>query len=297
MTKQHTCISVADIHGNIVQYEKLKTLVASERFDSVFMCGDLLPKTGGSWHINNKVRTIAMQADFIENYFFSYLVELGKIADVYAIFGNDDFSSNYSMLAQAAIENVHFLNRQVKKMQVYGRDLYVAGYPYVGLTPFYHKDWERWDELPRSLPYKIYRTDGYISREGAHIPVDLYNDTQTIADDIRVLSRLSDPKDTVYIFHEAPFNTPLDQIASDNKYIKNGQLHIGSQAIRRFIKDKHPLLTMHGHIHETFAESGDFCWRNDASVSFTAANDFTSDMLAYIEFTLPNLGLIERKVV
>ena len=54
---------------------------------------------------------------------------------------------------------------------------------------------------------------------------------------------------------------------------------------------------MHGHIHETFAESGDFCWRNDASVSFTAANDFTSDMLAYIEFTLPNLGLIERKVV
>ena len=86
MTKQHTCISVADIHGNIVQYEKLKTLVASERFDSVFMCGDLLPKTGGSWHINNKVRTIAMQADFIENYFFSYLVELGKIADVYAIF-------------------------------------------------------------------------------------------------------------------------------------------------------------------------------------------------------------------
>jgi len=300
MTKQILCLSVADIHGNVVQYEKIKKLVSEKKISFVFLCGDLLPKTGGSWYLENKVRTIEMQAAFINDYFIDYLTELGKMAGVYAIFGNDDFKANYSLIKDANIPNVHFLSEEVEKLPVPNRELYVAGYPYIGMTPFLHKDWEKWDSDMGVLDHKIYRTDGYVSGNGKHSPVDLNDDLDcqsTIADDLRRLSSLSDPTKTIYIFNEAPFDTPLDMIAADNKYIKEDQLHIGSKAIRQFIESEQPLLTMHGHIHETFAESGDFKWQQGDSISITAANDFSVDELSYVLFSLPDLALIERNGV
>lgn len=75
-------------------------------------------------------------------------------------------------------------------------------------------------------------------------------------------------------------------ISPSNKYIKDDHLHIGSKAIREFIETESPLITMHGHTHETFDESGDYQWRSGSSVSVTAANDFSSDTLSYVVFSL-----------
>lgn len=291
---QLLALSAADIHGNTTQYEKIKALVAKKHIDVVFLSGDLLPKTGGTWTLDNKIRTIQMQADFINDYFLDYLTKLGKLAPVYAVFGNDDFKSNYELVSEARIPNVTFLDSEVVKLPIDGQDLYVAGYPYIGLTPFLHKDWEKWDIAPGSLPHKVYRTDGYSSQNGEHITVDRMNSSATIRDDLEKLARLSDPTKTIYVFHEAPYSTPLDMIAPDNKYIKGDQLHIGSEAIREFIETKHPLVTMHGHIHETFAESGDYKWRFGQSFALTAANDFSSDTLSAVIFSLPDTGHVER---
>ena len=280
------CLSVADIHGNKTQYEKIIDLVRQHDIKHVFMCGDLLPKDGGSWHPENTVRTIAMQAAFINDYFVDYLTRLGNITNVYAIFGNDDFIANYHLVEQRAIPNVTFLKNQVVKLADDHYDLSVAGYPYVGVTPFLHKDLERWDETPGVLPHKIHRTDGYISEGHEHLPVDLKDDQRTIAADLEQLATLSDPSRTIYVCHEAPFDTPLDQISLANKYIDGQQAHIGSHAMRQFIESRQPFMTMHGHIHEAFAESGDFMWRCGKSVSVTAANDFSSETLSYVLFSL-----------
>lgn len=294
MNQQLICLSAADIHGNKIQYEKIKSLVSKHTVSHVFLCGDLLPKTGGTWTLENKVRTIQMQADFISTYFLQYLTDLGKIATVYAIFGNDDFQSNYHLLNEAAIPNVTFLNNEVTKLQNTDQDLYVAGYPYVGMTPFLHKDWEKWDIEPNDIPHKLYRTDGYSSANGKHYAVNYTNSTSTIHTDLDNLAALSDPQKTIYMFHEAPYDTPLDMIAPDNKYIKEDQLHIGSVAMRDFIDDKQPLVTMHGHIHETYAQSGDFKWKSGRSISLTPANDFSSDILSYVLFSLPDMSQIKR---
>ncbi len=294
MKSSTMCISAADIHGNKLQYEKLKKIVADNNVSFVFLSGDLLPKDGGSWHPDNKVQTIAMQRKFIEEFFLEYLAELGEIATVYAIFGNDDFIGNYPIIESADIPNVHFLNNQTVKLPVEDLDLYVAGYPYIGLTPFLHKDWEKWDLEPREVNHKIYRSDGYILKDGAHLPVNLEDSEDTIKQDLEELAKSSDPRKTLYVFHEAPYDTPLDMIAPDNKYIKDGQLHVGSKAIRQFVETQQPLLTMHGHIHETFRESGDFRWRSGQNLSITAANDFSSDTLSYVLFSLPDLEKVER---
>jgi Icc-related predicted phosphoesterase len=297
MNNQFLCLSAADIHGNIVQYEKIKQLVLEHQIACVFLCGDILPKDGGSWSPENKIRTIKMQADFIANYFLIYLAELGQITKVYAIFGNDDFRSNYPNIEQANIPNVQFLNNQVVKLVIADQEFSVAGYPYVGLTPFQQKDWEKWDTESGLMDHKIYRSNGYSSKDGVHFPVNFVTDPDrqaTLRDDVAQLATLSDPKKTIYIFHEAPFNTPLDMIAPNNPYIKDGMLHVGSLAIREFIEKHDPLLTMHGHIHETFQQSGDFIWHSGASTSITAANDFSQDILSCVLFDLPMLSRFER---
>ncbi len=297
MNKQYLCLSAADIHGNKIQYEKIKRLVVDRGIAFVFLCGDILPKDGGSWSLDNKIRTIKMQADFINSYFLDYLTDLGKITSVYLIFGNDDFRSNYPVVEQANIPNVHFMNKQVAKLPIPDQELYVAGYPYVGLTPFQHKDWEKWDTRPGSMVHKVFRDHGYSSKDGEHFPVDYTTDTDrqsTIRDDLSDLSMLSDPKKTIYVFHEAPFDTPLDMVAPDNKYLKDGQQHVGSVAIREFIENESPLLTMHGHIHETLHESGDYKWSTGSCVSITASNDFSGSELSCVLFSLPTLGKIER---
>lgn len=297
MTQSSLCLSVADVHGNKVQYEKTIALVRKHRIQHVFMCGDLLPKDGGSWHPDNTVRTIAMQAAFIQDYFLDYLRRLGELTHVYAIFGNDDFIANYHFVEDLKSPKVHFLNNQVMPLQDDDHKLFVAGYPYVGLTPFLHKDWERWDMQPEVLPHKIHRTDGYISQGNQHVPVDATTDSRTIQADFERLAELSDPARTIYVCHEAPFDTPLDQISLTNKYIDGSQVHIGSRAIRQFIEQRQPLMTMHGHIHETFDESGDFMWRCGKSVSVTAANDFSSQTLSYVLFSLDDPQLARREQV
>lgn len=165
MTQQFLCLSAADIHGNVTQYEKIKDLVVENNISFVFLCGDILPKNGGSWTPENKIRTIKMQADFINNYLLQYLAELGQITEVYAIFGNDDFKSNYHLVREADIPNVTFL-------------------------------------------------------DGKHFAIDRTDDPLTIQGDLRQLATLSDPRKTVYIFHEAPYGTPLDMIAPDINILK-----------------------------------------------------------------------------
>lgn len=294
MSNSPLFLSAADIHGNVTQYEKIKSIVTERGVCAVFLCGDLLPKTGGTWTPENKIRTIQMQANFINDYFVNYLRELGELTRVYAIFGNDDFISNYPSVTATAIPNVTFLHNEVVPLPLEGHDLYVAGYPHVGITPFLHKDWEKWDITPGLAPQKLFRTDGYTSRDGVHIAVDLADSSETVAADLANLRTLSDPRKTIYIFHEAPYDTPLDQISADNKYIKDDLMHIGSMAIREFIETEQPLVTMHGHIHETYAESGDYKCRIANSLSLTAANDFASNTLSYVLFSAPDTSYVER---
>jgi len=294
--KNYLCLSASDLHGNILHYEKIKQIVLDQKISFVFFCGDLLPTNGVKWSPESNTRTIQNQKDFIKEYFLDYLDKLSKYSYVYAIFGNDDFKSNFIYLKKVN-DKVFFLNNQVVRLHVAEQDLFVAGYPYVSLTPFLHKDWEKWDSSSSILDHKIYKTEGYISNKNQHLPISFLSHQDglsTIADDLENLAQKCDPKRTIFIIHEPPFDTPLDVIAKDNKFIKDGITHIGSKSVRKFIEKYQPLLTMHGHIHETFRESGNFMWKCGSSLSFTAANDYTLDSVAYILFTLPDLKLVKR---
>lgn len=291
----HTCIAVADVHGNKEHYKKLLMVAKHHNASAIFLCGDLLPKNGGSWHPENKIRTIQMQRTFINNFFKDFLKDLSKISNIYAIYGNDDFKSTYAEVANTGSEII-FLDNEVTLINKQS-SIHIAGYPYVPITPFLHKDWEKWDNTVGDVGDKTYKTSGFLSVNDTHEPIDFlsstYNNT-TIADDVEKLALISDPTKTIYLMHAPPYNTPLDMVSADNPFLKNANRHVGSVAVRNFIETHNPLLTLHGHIHESMSQSGEYLWEHDKSISANPSHNFKSDQLTYLLFDLQNVSGIRR---
>jgi Icc-related predicted phosphoesterase len=50
-------------------------------------------------------------------------------------------------------------------------------------------------------------------------------------------------------------------------------VHVGSIAIRRFIEKRQPLITLHGHIHESARLTGSWRERLGRTWAFSAAHD------------------------
>jgi Icc-related predicted phosphoesterase len=75
----------------------------------------------------------------------------------------------------------------------------------------------------------------------------------TICQDLAELFK-NDPLDrAVCIVHTPPYDTVLDRAALDGKTYEQVALdvHTGSIAVWRFIEQRQPLLTLHGHVHES----------------------------------------------
>ena len=60
-------------------------------------------------------------------------------------------------------------------------------------------------------------------------------------------------------------------------------VHVGSMAIRRFIEDRQPLITLHGHIHESPRLTGYWQQQFGKTIAFSAAHD--GPQLAVVEFS------------
>lgn len=90
----------------------------------------------------------------------------------------------------------------------------------------------------------------------------------------RVMNQVKDPEHAIYLMHAPPYGTGLDIApkldASFNPprpVTQGGQeilIPVGATSFRDAIKDTQPLLTLHGHIHET---------RNSAKIGRSLAID------------------------
>jgi Icc-related predicted phosphoesterase len=67
----------------------------------------------------------------------------------------------------------------------------------------------------------------------------------------------------------------LDRAALDNRFVEHVPLdiHVGSIAIQRFIQDRQPLITLHGHIHESARITGSWQEKIGRTHAFSAAHD------------------------
>lgn len=244
-----------DLHGRRGRYRALLARVAAERPDVVLLGGDLLPS---GWQELGSRET--GEGSFLESFLLPELASLRSSLGpdhprFLVILGNDDIRAAEGDLAAGEAEG---LLEHVHSRRVELGDFLVLGYAFVPPTPFGLKDWERYDVSRHVDPGCVSPEEGQRS-----VPVSESEARYgTIARDLEALAEGVPLERAVMLFHAPPYDTPLDRAALDGKLVEHVPLdvHIGSVAIRRFIEERQPWLTLHGHVHESTRLTGH--WRD-----------------------------------
>lgn len=281
------CLFVSDLHGHEVRYRKLVALIASETPDAVFIGGDILPS--GSSCVTGAPST------FLHGFVSQELQRVRRETSryfprIFLIMGNDDERAEESTVEEmeraGLLEYIHNRRVSISSFSVYG-------YAFVPPTPFQLKDWERYDVSRYVDPGSISPEEGRYS-----LPVDeRERKYSTISTDLDQLAGDAPLDQAVFLFHAPPYGTRLDRAALDDVVVDGVPLdvHVGSIAIRRFIEERQPLLTLHGHIHESARLSQTWRERIGRTHSFSAAHD--GPELAVIRFDLENLETADRDLI
>jgi Icc-related predicted phosphoesterase len=274
----------SDLHGRVDRYEKLLAAVESERPSLVFLGGDLLPFAAGG-----------LRGGFLIEWLAPRLVALrSQLRQAYprvlAIFGNDDPRSEEPSLlalqAQGLLEHAHARRIELGPFAAYG-------YACVPPTPFRLKDWERYDVSRFVDPGSVSPEEGQRS-----VPAD-ENDVRwgTIATDLERLAGSDDLSRAVFLFHAPPYASALDRAALAGLSVDHVPLdvNVGSIAIRRFIEARQPLVTLHGHVHESARLTGAWSEQIGRTLCLSAAHD--GPELALVAFDLEAPAAATRRLL
>ncbi len=253
--------------------------------DAVFFGGDLLPL--------RLVKHGSMEK-FLETTFFSEIREIRKYSNekirFFVIMGNDD-PRMYEHLF-LGVEKEGLLDYIHQKTTIY-KKTYITGYSFVPPTPFQLKDWERYD-VSQFIDVGVVPPEQ--GRRTVDVPLDEIK-YSTIAEDLEILSQQSPARKTIYLFHSPPYQSYLDQADLSGKKVDHApiDIHVGSIAIQCFIKKYQPLLTLHGHVHESAYLTGQWKEKFDKTYSFSAAHQ--GPELAVVRFNTRHLNDATRELV
>ena len=278
------CFFVSDLHGMVQKYDMLFDKVIEESPNAVFLGGDILPSGFG---------TVMDIEEFLEDVLFAGVRRVKEsCGDIrfFVIMGNDDprYYEHHLVKADSA-GLVDYVHGRVVEFE----DLFVVGYSFVPPTPFQLKDWERYD-VSRFIDV------GAVSPEEGSRTVDVpKNEIRfgTISEDLQELGKLSPPERTIYLFHSPPYDSCLDMMDLGGRMINHApvDVHVGSIAIQRFILERRPFLTLHGHIHESPRLSGSWREQRENTFSFSGAHDGAE--LAIVRFDTDDLSVASRDLV
>jgi Icc-related predicted phosphoesterase len=267
------CLFASDLHGREERWQALFEAVARERPRAVFLGGDLLPHSADE--------------RWLEPSLFDPLRRLGRelgtaYPKIFTILGNDDPRAVEPAFEDAAAQG---LLQYVHGRTVRWGDRFVTGYACVPPTPFGLKDWERYD-VSRSVD------PGCVSpEEGVRtVPIDVDDARDgTIVKDLALLAEGVAMDRSVWLFHAPPYRTDLDRAALDGRMVDHVPMdvHVGSIAISRFIEERRPLLTLHGHVHESARLTGSWRQRIGDTWCLSAAHDGPALALVCFDLSRP----------
>ncbi len=225
---------VTDLHGIPWKFKRGEELTAELHPDVVINGGDLLPNKG-SYH--DKERFIA---EFLDSHF----AELDRLKTPYLlILGNDDYSAFDESFDSVC--NLHPFVWNIAQRLVRVQDYEFIGFNWVVDYPFRLKDRCRMD----TKDYVFQKQFGTGLLSDRHGWKELTNWEQyatslpTIEDELRNLIRPTDMHRAVYVIHMPPADVGLDKCSHGAE--------VGSRSVHDFIAANQPLLSLHGHIHES----------------------------------------------
>jgi len=268
LNRSCNCFFVSDLHGDTYRYGKLQEQIKIKKPDALFIGGDLLPSPFARFG-NNGIDYRNFTQAYLFKIFETLKREMGKeYPSIWIILGNDDSRiEEASMLAGEE----RGLWKYCHKRRFQWHEFSIYGYSYVPPTPFRLKDWERYDVTDYIRPGCIPLESGIFSMP---VPHDELKKT-TIEGDLKSLTAEQDMEKAIFLFHSPPHRSILDRADLDGMRVDGIQIdvHVGSVAIQRFIDRNQPLLTLHGHIHESTRLTGS--WRQvfGRTHAFNASHD------------------------
>lgn len=254
------------------------------------MGGDLLPAAESLTR-----STVEESAGEFLHFFESSLAAIRekdpqRYPQIFLIPGNDDPARGVEILQKK--ENTG-LWKWIHGKKVFWNQFPIYGYACVPPTPYLLKDWERYDVSrfvdPGSIaPEEGWHSASYDANELSRV---------TIQQELEALTGSDDLTRAVCLFHAPPYQSRLDRAALDGQTIDHVPLdvHVGSIAIQRFIAQRQPMLTLHGHVHESSRLTGEWKETFGRTVALSAA--FDGRELALIRFELEAPGQATRELI
>jgi len=283
------CFFASDLHGHTDRYEKLWRAIEQAVPEAVFLGGDLLPSGFGMVALDPAHRDFVN--DFMAPGFERIRTQLGpRYPEVYLVLGNDDCRFEEAAFLDVATTGlwIYAHNRQASLS-----NYQVFGYSHTPPSPFQLKDWEKYDVSRYVPPGCVSPEEG--RRTVACSPQEIKY--ATIKRDLDTLAGEHTLDNAIFLFHGPPYETKLDRAANDGKMIDYVpfDLHVGSIAIQRFIEQRQPLVTLHGHIHESARLTGSWRDRIGRTHILGAAHDGAE--LALVRFDLDALDDATRQML
>jgi Icc-related predicted phosphoesterase len=302
----------SDLHGNLGQYQKIIKLARKQKANAIIVGGDLFPKSSSVFGVNTKTvdaqkkyfteQIIPIVKEFEGHVYFSF----GN-AD---FISNVRFYREYLSQQKEKLSHIHVVDNDT--VEIPSTNIRIFAYGGVPWTRHKLKDWERFDTSTpdhhdtKDLAYLT--THGAVSYADtdfaeliglADIPltqfilaekekeiVDKYGEGVRHAcfptfENVNVMSNYSieaqlrrallknnitpeNNKHMIWVIHGPPYNSNLDVLKTNT--------HCGSVAVRNLIEEYKPLLSFHGHIHETVDMSGHFMSKIGDTISLSAGN-------------------------
>lgn len=233
------------------------------------------------------------QSFFINGFLDEYFEELKKQDITYlAMLGNDDL-----LAADEMFDNL--CDRFENVCNIAGRKFSVNGYEFIGMNYILDHPFGCKDRVVTETHYIPQRQLSPVAGISNAVDYDrIYNwleysrtELPHMCDVLKKLPLPDDRQKAVYVMHMPPAGLRLGQLRYQD-------LDIGSVDIYEFLKEKQPLLSLHGHIHESpDTEKGK--WINQIHQTTciqTGQTELNDKYMVYAEIDLQEKKY-ERKVI
>ena len=236
---------VTDLHGSKWKYERLFEVAKSFRAEVVIDGGDMLPKEGDLFR----------QGEFIANYLDQHLAKFDAAGIYYLCYlGNDDLRIFDRLFEKTCDKYAFVVSLAQRKYEIGGYDF--IGMNWVADYPFRLKDRCRKDT--DDYVFQEQFGTGLLSTPEGWQEIDDWfayaNTLPTLEDELNRLVRpVNMVRRSVYVIHMPPYKLGLDKCGDGAE--------VGSRAVYEFLRNHQPMLSLHGHIHESPEVSGRWCAR------------------------------------
>lgn len=275
---------VTDLHGDKNKYMKILEVAIEKKIKVIVNGGDMLPK---------QCDRHSEQPVFIKGFLKEYFQKLAEQNIIYlAMLGNDDLLAVDELFRNTCdeFENVY---------DMAGNKVCINGFEFIGMNsildhPFGCKD--RVVTETHYIPQRQLSPIAGISNAAGYDRIYNWLEYSRIElpymfDVLNQLPVPENPKKSIYIMHMPPAGLRLGQLRYQD-------LDIGSVDIYEFLKDRQPLLSLHGHIHESpDTEKGK--WMNqilETTCIQTGQTELNDSLMVYAEIDLLEKKY-ERKVI